>query len=98
MLRLRLPGGRLTKERLGFIAECADKYNVPRMKLTTCQTIQMHALPPQRVVAVSYTHLDNVRLHGPGVMSFEKKHTISGKGSIRLDVPTDCLLYTSRCV
>lgn len=32
---------------------------------------------------------DNVRLQGPGVMSFEKKHTISGKGSIRLDVPTD---------
>ena len=30
---------------------------------------------------------DNVRLQGPGVMSFEKKHTISGKGSIRLDVP-----------
>ena len=31
---------------------------------------------------------DNVRLQGPGVMSFEKKHTISGKGSIKLQFPT----------
>ena len=58
MLRLRLPGGRLTKERLGFIAECAEKYNVPRMKLTTCQTIQMHDLPPQSVVEIMKRALD----------------------------------------
>ena len=57
-LRLRLPGGRLTKERLGFIAECAEKYSVPRMKLTTCQTIQMHDLPPQSVVEIMKRALD----------------------------------------
>lgn len=58
MLRLRLPGGRLTKERLGFIAECAEKHSVPRMKLTTCQTIQMHDLPPQSVVEIMKRALD----------------------------------------
>lgn len=58
MLRLRLPGGRLTKERLGFIAGCAEKYNVPRMKLTTCQTIQMHDLTPQSVVEIMKRALD----------------------------------------
>ena len=58
MLRLRLPGGRLTKERLGFIAKCAAKYGVPRMKLTTCQTVQLHDLPPQSVVEIMKKAID----------------------------------------
>lgn len=46
MLRLRLTGGRLTKEKLKFICECIEKYHVRLIHLTTCQTIQLHDLPP----------------------------------------------------
>lgn len=46
MLRLRLTGGRLTKEKLKFICECIEKYHVRLIHLTTCQTIQLHNLPP----------------------------------------------------
>ncbi|MCI9567645.1 MAG: nitrite/sulfite reductase, partial [Lawsonibacter sp.] len=42
MLRLRLPGGRLTMERLKFLAEVVEREQVGRMKLTTCETIQLH--------------------------------------------------------
>ena len=73
MLRLRLPGGRLTKERLGFIAECAEKYSVPRMKLTTCQTIQMHDLPPQSVVEIMKRALDYDIITRGGVKLVDKK-------------------------
>lgn len=49
MLRLRLPGGRLTVERLKFLAEVAQRENVGRMKLTTCGTIQLHDLAAGQV-------------------------------------------------
>lgn len=59
MLRLRLPGGRLTKDRLAFIADSAAQFNVPRMKLTTCQTIQMHDLQADAVVAIMRGAIDH---------------------------------------
>lgn len=44
MLRLRMAGGRLTKERLKFIVDSCEKYKIDRLKLTTCQSIQLHNL------------------------------------------------------
>ena len=44
MLRLRMAGGRLTKERLKFIVESCGKYEIGRLKMTTCQSIQLHDL------------------------------------------------------
>lgn len=52
MLRLRLPGGRLTKERLGFIAETVRQYQVSLLKLTTCETIQLHNLAADQVAEI----------------------------------------------
>lgn len=46
MLRLRIPGGRLTKQRLQFIADTCEKYCIPRIKLTTCQSVQLHDIEP----------------------------------------------------
>ncbi len=44
MLRLRMAGGRLTKERLKFIVDSCQKYQIDRLKITTCQSIQLHDL------------------------------------------------------
>ncbi len=44
MLRLRMAGGRLTKERLKFIVDNCEKYGINKLKITTCQSIQMHNL------------------------------------------------------
>ena len=49
MLRLRLPAGRLTKERLKFLADTVEKYQIRRLKLTTCETVQLHDLPAEQV-------------------------------------------------
>lgn len=59
MLRMRLPGGRLTKDKLAFLAQSAALHAVPRMKLTTCQTIQMHDLTPDGVVDIMTRALDH---------------------------------------
>lgn len=44
MLRLRMPGGRITLEKLKFLADSVEKYHVKRAHLTTCQTVQFHDL------------------------------------------------------
>lgn len=62
MLRLRLPGGRLTLERLKFLTEVVEREQVGRMKLTTCETISSTTCRPIRCLpswprrwAVRYT-------------------------------------------
>ena len=52
MLRLRLPGGRLTMPRLKFLTEVVEREQVGRMKLTTCETIQLHDLTANQVPAL----------------------------------------------
>lgn len=44
MLRLRLPGGRMTKEKLKFVADVIAEYDVKKAHFTTCQTVQLHDL------------------------------------------------------
>lgn len=58
MLRLRMAGGRLTKERLAFIADSVKEYGINRMKITTCQTIQFHNLEAQATIELMEKALD----------------------------------------
>ena len=39
MLRLRMTAGRVTKEKLAFVAKAIREYPVPRAHFTTCQSI-----------------------------------------------------------
>ena len=59
MLRLRLPAGRLTLERLKFLADTVEKYQVRRLKLTTCETVQLHDLAAEQVPAIMGEAMEN---------------------------------------
>lgn len=52
MLRLRLPGGRLTKEKLRFIADVIEEYGIRKVHFTTCQTVQLHNLDAKAVCEI----------------------------------------------
>lgn len=52
MLRLRMPGGRLTVERLKFLADTVERYGVRRLKLTTCETVQLHDLQGEQMPSI----------------------------------------------
>lgn len=52
MLRLRLPGGRLEKEKLKFIADTIAKYGIGKVHVTTCQTVQLHNLSAETVCEI----------------------------------------------
>lgn len=46
MIRLRMVGGRITKEKLRFLVESIEKHKVNKVHFTTCQTVQYHNLKP----------------------------------------------------
>lgn len=58
MLRLRTPAGRVNKEKLAFVADSIEKYKIDRVHFTTCQTIQLHDLSKDTVVALVREALD----------------------------------------
>ena len=58
MLRLRLPGGRVTLDKLGFIVDAVERYHIDKVHFTTCQTIQLHNLDADAVCALALDALD----------------------------------------
>lgn len=58
MLRLRMPAGCVTKDKLAFLADSIKKYDIKRIHFTTCQTIQLHDLGEKVVVSLLEEALD----------------------------------------
>ena len=58
MLRLRCSAGRMTAEKLAFIAEMIRKYNISRIHFTTGQTIQLHDLRAEAAAEILEQCLD----------------------------------------
>lgn len=58
MLRLRMTAGRVTKEKLKFVADAVRRHNITRIHFTTCQTIQLHDLQPYTVFEIMEGALD----------------------------------------
>ena len=58
MLRLRMPGGRVTKEKLNFVVNAIKKHNIDKAHFTTCQTIQLHNLSEDSVCELAVEALD----------------------------------------
>lgn len=54
MLRLRMAGGRLTKQRMKFLKNACEKYNFDLLKLTTCQSIQIHNIEVDELFPLMY--------------------------------------------
>lgn len=58
MIRLRLAGGRVSKEQLKFIVDKCEKHEADLLKITTCQTVQVHNLSSEAVVDIMYDATD----------------------------------------
>ena len=59
MLRLRLPAGEVDKDKLKFIADSIEKYQIDMAHLTTCQTIQFHNLTKDTVCSLIKEAMDH---------------------------------------
>ena len=59
MLRLRLAGGRMTKDKLAFLTSSIRTYQISKVHFTTCQTVQLHNLKEEAVCALVPAALDH---------------------------------------
>lgn len=59
MLRLRIPGGQLDKDMLKKIINICEKYHIDRLHCTTCQTIQLHNLPFEKIADIMTDAIEN---------------------------------------
>lgn len=93
MLRLRMPAGRLTKEKMAFIAEQVRKYAIDKIKFTTCQTVQLHnlALEPVCDIMEEALSVGIVTVGGGG--DFPRNVTCSPLSGIAADEYFDVLPY-----
>ncbi len=58
MLRLRMAGGRLTKQRLKYLVDSIAQHDISLIKLTTCQAIQLHNLTAEQVPVLMERAID----------------------------------------
>lgn len=67
MLRLRMTGGRVTKNKMTFVADAIRKYAINKIHFSTCQNIQLHDLDLETVCTVMEEALDhNIVTMGAG--------------------------------
>ena len=58
MVRLRMNGGDLTQDKLKFLVDTIDRYDIKRLKLSTCQTVQLHDLKYDQVAPIIREAID----------------------------------------
>ena len=93
MLRLRMPGGRVTREKLAFVARAIREYNVARAHFTTCQTIQLHDLDADTVCAIMEQALDAGIVTMGGGGDFPRNVMCSPLSGVQADEYFDTLPY-----
>ena len=59
MLRLRMTGGRMSQDKLSFVVDAANTYGVDTIKLTTCETVQLHHLTAEQIMELSRAAIDH---------------------------------------
>lgn len=59
MLRLRMPAGQVTAEKMAFVARMIREHHISLVHFTTCQTIQLHDLEEQAVCRIMEEALEN---------------------------------------
>ena len=93
MIRLRMSGGHLTKDKMKFIADSIKKYDVNKVHLTTCQTIQLHNLLPEAIYGIMEGALDHDIVTMGGGGDFPRNVTVSPLSGVEKGEYFDVLPY-----
>ena len=94
MLRLRMPAGRVTKEKLAFVAGTIRKYNVPSAHRTTCQTIQPHDLDKDMAYNILEEAIDHGIITIGGGGDFPRNVMCSPLSGVEKEEYVDVLAYS----
>lgn len=96
MLRLRMPGGRITKEKLKFLVDAIAAYDVRRVHLTTCQTVQFHDLGMKAVCDIMERAMEVGIITRAGGGDFPRNVMVSPLSGVEQGEYFDVLPYAER--
>lgn len=96
MLRLRIPGGRITKEKLKFLVDAIAAYDVRRIHLTTCQTVQFHDLGMKAVCDIMERAMEVGIITRGGGGDFPRNVMVSPLSGVEQGEYFDVLPYAER--
>ena len=96
MLRLRMPCGEVTKEKLKFVTETFTKHGVKRCHFTTCQTIQLHDLSKEQLYPIMDEALDNGIIFMGGGGDFPRNVMCSPLSGVEEDEYFDVMPYAKK--
>ena len=93
MLRLRLTGGEISKENLKFIADSIRKYQIDKVHLTTCETVQLHNLTKDTVCDLIKDAFDHGIITRGGGGDYPRNVICSPLSGVDKEEPFDVLPY-----
>lgn len=96
MLRPRMPGGRITKEKLKFLVDAIAAYDVRRVHLTTCQTVQFHDLGMKAVCDIMERAMEVGIITRGGGGDFPRNVMVSPLSGVEQGEYFDVLPYAER--
>ena len=96
MLRLRMPGGRITKEKLKFLVDAIAAYDVRSVHLTTCQTVQFHDLGMKAVCDIMEQAMEVGIITRGGGGDFPRNVMVSPLSGVEQGEYFDVLPYAER--
>lgn len=96
MLRLRMPGGRIPKEKLKFLVDAIAAYDVRRVHLTTCQTVQFHDLGMKAVCDIMERAMEVGIITRGGGGDFPRNVMVSPLSGVEQGEYFDVLPYAER--
>lgn len=96
MLRLRMSGGQISKEHLKAIIDICDKYGINHLHCTTCQTIQLHDLPLDKVTDIMTDAIDAGFYTFGGGGDFPRNVMVSPLSGVDKDEHFDVMPYAKK--
>lgn len=93
MLRMRLTGGEISREILGFLADSIEKYKISLAHLTTCQSLQLHNLNEAQVCALIQEAFDHGIITRGGGGDYPRNVMASPLSGVLPGEPFDVLPY-----
>ena len=96
MLRLRMTGGILTKDKFKFIVESIEKYNIEKIHFTTCETIQLHDLTEKSVCELMNTAFENGIITIGGGGDYPRNVMCSPLSGVEYDEYFDVMPYAEK--
>ena len=96
MLRLRMAGGRLSKDGLKSIIDICEKYGINHAHCTTCQTIQLHNIPLNKIADVMTDAIEYGFYTFGGGGDFPRNVMVSPLSGVEKDENFDVFPYAQK--